>query len=153
MLHLHIYSVYFILLRVKTIRALQTIEYIIMALQFVTVVLLAAFIYLLIKYQSVKKKMISETSVMLHESKELTSILQNINVYYLLIDRDFIVHNTNYYTLNHLTPAQGERKKVGDLLLVDIWIAAILTGVKWCIVVLICTSLIMSDVENLFCVC
>ncbi|MFS3009755.1 HAMP domain-containing sensor histidine kinase [Bacteroides thetaiotaomicron] len=87
-----------------------------MALQFVTVVLLAAFIYLLIKYQSVKKKMISETSVMLHESKELTSILQNINVYYLLIDRDFIVHNTNYYTLNHLTPVQGEIKRVGDLL-------------------------------------
>jgi len=87
-----------------------------MALQFVTVVLLAAFIYLLIKYQSVKKKMILETSVMLHESKELTSILQNINVYYLLIDRDLIVHNTNYYTLNHLTPAQGEEKRVGDLL-------------------------------------
>ena len=87
-----------------------------MALQFVTVVLLAAFIYLLIKYQSVKKKMILETSVMLHESKELTSILQNINVYYLLIDRDFIVHNTNYYTLNHLTPVQGEIKRVGDLL-------------------------------------
>ena len=81
-----------------------------MALQFVTVVLLAGFIYLLIKYQSVKKKMILETSVMLHESKELTSILQNINVYYLLIDRDLIVHNTNYYTLNHLTPAQGEEK-------------------------------------------
>lgn len=82
-----------------------------MALQFITVILLTAFIYVLIKYQSVKKNMNLEASVMLRESNELTSILQNINVYYLLIDRDFIVHNTNYYTLNHLTPAQGEKKE------------------------------------------
>lgn len=46
-----------------------------MALQFITVISLAAFIYVLIKYQSVKKNMNLKASVMLRESNELTSIL------------------------------------------------------------------------------
>ena len=40
------------------------------------------------------------------------------------------------------------------LLFLNFWIATILTGVKWYLnVVLICISLIMSDVEHFSCVC
>ena len=46
-----------------------------------------------------------------------TMILQTINAYFLLIDKEFIVRDTNYYSLNKLpVPEGGMVKKVGDLL-------------------------------------
>lgn len=46
-----------------------------------------------------------------------TLILQNINAYFLLIDKEFIVCDTNYYSLNRLpAPEAGVIKRVGDLL-------------------------------------
>lgn len=46
-----------------------------------------------------------------------TLILQNINAYFLLIDKDFIVCDTNYYSLNKLpAPEAGVIKRVGELL-------------------------------------
>lgn len=51
------------------------------------------------------------------KSKDPNLILQNINAYFLLIDRDFIVRDTNYYSLNGLpVPVDGTIQRVGDLL-------------------------------------
>ena len=58
----------------------------------------------------------------------------------------------NLHTVLHsgCTSVHSHQNPLQHLLLVHFWIAAILTGVKWyLIVVLICISLIMSDVEHL----
>jgi len=59
----------------------------------------------------------------------------------------------NLLTVLHsgCTSVHSHQNPLQHLLLVDFWIAAILTDMKWDpIVVLICISLIMSDVEHLF---
>lgn len=85
-------------------------------LYIVIAILLVSLIYTLFRYQSLKKKADTERALMSHQCNELNTLLQNINTYYILIDKDFIVHKTNYYHLNHLTPEEGGLKRVGELL-------------------------------------
>lgn len=50
-----------------------------------------------------------------HRLAESELILGNVNAYFILIDSDFKILRTNYYSLNHI-PAGDEPKRVGDLL-------------------------------------
>lgn len=79
-------------------------------------ILLISLIYIQLKYRSLQKK-VSSLSIKLDKSSDSNLILQNINAYFLLINRDFIVFDTNYYSLNGLSaPTEGAIKRVGDLL-------------------------------------
>lgn len=82
----------------------------------VIAILLISLIYIQLKCRSLQKEVISQ-SIELNKFGDSSLILQNINAYFLLIDRDFIVHDTNYYSLNGLSTSADEKiKRVGDLL-------------------------------------
>lgn len=82
-------------------------------LVFVIAILALYLIYIQVKYQSAKKELIEKDA----KIQQSTMVLQNINAYFLLIDTDFVVQDTNYYLLNGLpVPQDGKKKRVGELL-------------------------------------
>lgn len=74
-------------------------------------ILIALLIFVWMKYRSVKVK----EAVLLKKNEEAKIILHNINAYFLLIDKDYIVRETNYYSLNGI-PIENEVQRVGELL-------------------------------------
>lgn len=72
-------------------------------------------IFLFLKYRQEHQQNRQKEKINLQEIEKNNVILHNLNVCFLLIDKDFIVRKTNYYRLNHLSP-DGTLKRVGDLL-------------------------------------
>lgn len=74
-------------------------------------VLSVSLILVIVKYRVVKMNV----DISLQKADEIRKILSGINVYYLFVDTDFVVLDTNYYTLNKI-PSDDSIKKVGNLL-------------------------------------
>lgn len=82
----------------------------------IILVLLFLQVWLLVKYRGLKKEMRQKD---LERERLLLSdlVLHRLNAYFLLVDKNNVVCDTNYYALNGLPePEKGMEKKVGDML-------------------------------------
>lgn len=83
-----------------------------MAFSLIIIAILSSFlIYVTVQLRAAKSREVHS----LRKVDEEEMILQNINSCYLLIDKDFVVRDTNYYYLNRLS-VDYSTKRVGDML-------------------------------------
>lgn len=83
--------------------------------QIMIAILICVILFVIYKYLQTKQ-IIKRKNQEIETSKILFNvILQHINAYILIIDRDFIVKKTNYYTQTETTDT-GEKKKIGELI-------------------------------------
>lgn len=78
-------------------------------------ILFTGLILSLLKREQEKKKFLQREKEITKKANASETILSNVNAYFILIGKNFVVRKTNYYLLNQIPP-EPETKQVGDLL-------------------------------------